>query len=203
MKLPGRAARTLGIGTPVLPQTAAGVPVRPVPLAINNDMHPLFVAIGINEGTRTPNGGYTKAYYGHRDPGNGAFNVGTVSGQQGGSPQSSDQRWAGILTQTMTSVTPILVRNGLPQNSVGFQRMLFNIADLKVQAPAAVPDFVRRLPQIVRQGVTIEAIAKARADSFINPATGRLEAAGFGNNYQTLLRDQRSRAGTWDYKRRL
>jgi hypothetical protein len=203
MKLPGRAARALGIGTPVLPQTAATVPVRPVPLAINNDMHPLFVAIGINEGTRTPNGGYTKAYYGHRDPGNGAFNVGTVSGQQGGSPQTSDQRWAGILTQAMTSVTPILVRSGLPQNSVGFQRMLFNIADLKVQAPAAVPDFVKRLPQIVRQGVTIEAIAKARADSFINPATGRLEAAGFGNNYQTLLRDQRSRAGTWDYKRRL
>jgi hypothetical protein len=203
MKLPGRAARTLGITTPVLPQTAAGVPVRPVPLAINNDMHPLFVAIGINEGTRTPNGGYTKAYYGHRDPGNGAFNVGTVSGQQGGSPQTSDQRWAGILSQTMLSVTPILVRSGLPQNSVGFQRMLFNIADLKVQAPAAVPDFIKRLPQIVRQGVTIEAIAKARADSYINPATGRLEAAGFGNNYQTLLRDQRSRAGTWDYKRRL
>lgn len=203
MRLPSRAAQGLGISTPVLPQTAAGVPVKPVPLAINSDMHPLFVAIGINEGTRTPNGGYTKAYYGHRDPGNGALNVGTVSGQQGGSPQSSDQRWAGILTQTITSVTPILVRAGLPQNSVGFQRMLFNVADLKVQAPAAVPDFIKRLPQIVRQGVTIEAIAKARADSFINPATGQLEAGGFGNNYQTLLRDQRSRAGTWDYKRRL
>ena len=203
MKLPGRAARSLGISTPVLPQTAATVPVKPVPLAISNDMHPLFVAIGINEGTRTPNGGYTKAYHGHRDPGNGAWNVGTVSGQQGGSPQTSDQRWAGILTQTSSSVVPILVRSGLPRNSAGFHRILFNVLDLKVQAPAAVPDFVKRLPQIIRQGVTVEAIAKARADSFINPATGRLEAGGFGNNYQRLLRDQRSRAGTWDYKRRL
>lgn len=203
MKLHRRATQQLRINTPVLPQTAAGVPVKPAPLAITTDTHPLFVAIGINEGTRTPNGGYTKAYYGHRDPGNGAWNLGTVSGQQGGSPQSSDQRWAGILTQTAISVAPILARVGLPQNTAGFQRILFNVLDLKVQAPAAVPDFLKRLPQIVRQGVTIEAIAKARADSFINPATGKLEAAGFGNNYQTLLRDQRSRAGTWDYKRRL
>ena len=203
MKLHRRATQQLRVNTPVLPQTAAGVPVKPAPLAITNDTHPLFVAIGINEGTRTPNGGYTKAYYGHRDPGNGAWNLGTVSGQQGGSPQSSDQRWAGILTQTAISVAPILARVGLPQNTAGFQRILFNVLDLKVQAPAAVPDFLKRLPQIVRQGATIESIAKARADSFINPATGRLEAGGFGNNYQTLLRDQRSRAGTWDYKRRL
>lgn len=203
MKLPGRAAQSLGVTTPLLPQTAATVPVKPVPLAISNDMHPLFVAIGINEGTRTPNGGYTKAYYGHRDPGNGAWNVGTVSGQQGGSPQTSDQRWAGILTQTSASVAPILARVGLSRASAGFQRILFNVLDLRVQAPAAVPDFIKRLPQVINQGVTIEAIAKARADSFINPATGRLEAGGFGNNYQRLLADQRSRAGTWDYKRRL
>lgn len=203
MKLPGRAGRSLAVSTPVLPQTSAAAPVKPVPLAINNDMHPLFVAIGINEGTRTANGGYTKAYHGHRDPGNGAWNVGTVSGQQGGSPQTSDQRWAGILTQTSASVVPILVRAGLSRNSAGFHRVLFNVLDLKVQAPAAVTDFVKRLPQVINQGVTIEAIAKARADSFINPATGRLEAAGFGNNYQRLLADQRSRAGTWDYKRRL
>ncbi len=198
-----RTSQSLGISTPVLPQTAAGVPVKPVPLAITTDTHPLFVAIGINEGTRTPNGGYTQAYYGHSDPGNGAWNVGTVSGQQGGSPQSSDKRWAGVLTQTAASVAPLLARAGLPQNSVGFQRVLFNVLDLKVQAPAAVPDFIRQLPKIVRQGVTIEAIAKARSDSFINPATGRLEAGGFGNDYSRLLRDQRSRAGTWDYKRRL
>lgn len=203
MKLPGRSPRQLAVTTPVLPQTSAITPVQPVPLAIRDDRHPLFVAIGINEGTRTPDGGYTRAYYGHRDPGNGAWNVGTVSGQQGGSPQSSDRRWAGVLTQLMASLTPVLVRAGLPRNSAGFHRVLFNAIDLRVQAPEAVPDFLKRVPQVIRQGVTIESIAKARADSYINPATGRLEASGFGNSYQRLLRDQRSRAGAWDYKRRL
>lgn len=203
MKLPGRTNRPLAVTTPVLPQTAAAVPVKPAPLAINSDMHPLFVAIGINEGTRTPDGGYTKAYYGHRDPGNGAWNVGTVSGQQGGSPQTSDKRWAGTLTQQAASVAPILIRAGLPRNSAGFHRLLFNVLDLRVQAPLAVADFVLRLPQMIQQGLTIESIAKARADSFFNPRTGQLEASGFGNSYQALLRDQRSRAGTWDYKRRL
>jgi len=60
-----------------------------------------------------------------------------------------------------------------------------------------------RLGQIVRGGVTVEAIAKARADSYFNPATGRLDAGGFGNSYSRLLADQRSRAGAFDYKRRL
>ena len=174
----------------------------PVPLAISSDRHPIMVAIGINEGTRTPDGGYTKAYFGHRDPGNGKLNIGTVSGQQGGSPQSSDRRWMGILTNTSVKVTPLLQRMGIPQNSVGFNRLLFNALDLAVQAPAALPDFLKRLPRIVQAGVTIEAIAKARADSFFNPATGRLEAGGFGNNYARLLADQRSRAGTFDYRRR-
>jgi hypothetical protein len=108
----------------------------------------------------------------------------------------------GILTNTAVKVTPLLQRMGIPQNSVGFNRLLFNALDLAVQAPAALPDFLKRLPRIIQAGVTIEAIAKARADSFFNPATGRLEASGFGNNYARLLADQRSRAGTFDYRRR-
>jgi hypothetical protein len=197
-----RNERPMSVQTPALPQVVASAPATPVPLAISSDRHPIMVAIGINEGTRTPDGGYTKAYFGHRDPGNGKLNIGTVSGQQGGSPQSSDRRWMGILTNTSVKVTPLLQRMGIPQNSVGFNRLLFNALDLAVQAPAALPDFLKRLPRIVQAGVTIEAIAKARADSFFNPATGRLEAGGFGNNYARLLADQRSRAGTFDYRRR-
>lgn len=198
-----RNEKPVTVQTPALPQVAAAATAAPVPLAIRTDMHPIMVAIGINEGTRTADGGYTKAYYGHRDPGNGKVNVGTVSGQQGGSPQTSDRRWMGILTNTAVKVTPLLQRMGIPQNSVGFNRLLFNALDLAVQAPAALPDFLKRLPRIIQAGVTIEAIAKARADSFFNPATGRLEASGFGNNYSRLLADQRSRAGTFDYRRRV
>ena len=197
-----RSERPMSVQTPALPQVVASAPATPVPLAISTDRHPIMVAIGINEGTRTPDGGYTQAYFGHRDPGNGKLNVGTVSGQQGGSPQSSDRRWMGMLTNTAVKVTPLLQRMGIPQNSVGFNRLLFNALDLAVQAPAALPDFLKRLPRIIQAGVTIEAIAKARADSFFNPATGRLEASGFGNNYARLLADQRSRAGTFDYRRR-
>ena len=197
-----RNERPMSVQTPALPQVVASAPAAPVPLAIRSDRHPIMVAIGINEGTRTPDGGYTQAYFGHRDPGNGKLNVGTVSGQQGGSPQTSDRRWMGILTNTAVKVTPLLQRMGIPQNSVGFNRLLFNALDLAVQAPAALPDFLKRLPRVIQAGVTIEAIAKARADSFFNPATGRLEASGFGNNYARLLADQRSRAGTFDYRRR-
>ena len=197
-----RNERPMSVQTPALPQVVASAPAAPVPLAIRSDRHPIMVAIGINEGTRTPDGGYTQAYFGHRDPGNGKLNVGTVSGQQGGSPQTSDRRWMGILTNTAVKVTPFLQRMGIPQNSVGFNRLLFNALDLAVQAPAALPDFLKRLPRVIQAGVTIEAIAKARADSFFNPATGRLEASGFGNNYARLLADQRSRAGTFDYRRR-
>ena len=87
--------------------------------------------------------------------------------------------------------------------SQGWNRLMFNILDLRVQAaPAALTSFVMQVPKLIRQGLTVEAIAKARADSFINPATGRLEASGFNNNYSRLLADQRSRAGVYDYKRR-
>lgn len=193
----------LSAQTAALPQIAANALAAPIGLAINNVMHPFFVAIGINEGTRTPDGRYTKAYYGHTDPGNGALNVGTVSGQQGGSPQSTDRRWMGILTQKQLQVAPLLQRLGVAAGTVGYNRLMFNALDLAVQAPAALPDFLRQLPRLIAQGSTIEAIAKARANAFINPATGQLEASGFGNSYSRLLSDQRSRAGAFDYKRRL
>jgi hypothetical protein len=191
------------IRTEPLPQVSATAQVGMAPLRITSDRHPMFVAIGISEGTRTANGGYTKAYYGHRDPGNGVWNVGTVSGQQGGSPASSDRRWMANLTSQSVSVAPILQRLGLQPGTQGWNRVLFNVLDLTVQAPAAARDFIAKLPQVMRQGASIEAIAKARADSFINPATGRLDAGGFGNSYNRLFADQRSRAGVWDYRRRI
>ena len=194
----------LGIKTQALPQLSAGTPVRRAPIAISSRNHPFFVAIGIAEGTRTPSGGNTKAYYGHTDIGDGNFNRGTVSGgRNGGSPQQVDREWMGTLTSVAATMAPVLQRLGLRPDSQGWNRVMFNILDLRVQAaPAAVRDFVGKLPRVMDQGLTIEAIAKARADSFFNPQTGRLEASGFGNNYSRLFADQRSRAGAYDYKRR-
>ena len=50
--------------TPPLPQVVATKPIRPVRLTMASPNHPNVVLIGLNEGTRTPNGGYTQAYYG-------------------------------------------------------------------------------------------------------------------------------------------
>ena len=191
------------LDTPVLPQANYQAKAAAVPVAIKNDKNPFFIAIGINEGTRTANGGYTQAYYGHTDPGNGKRNVGTVSAQQGGTPGTSDRRWAGLLTGTATVAQPFLARLGVKPGTVGFNRLMFNVMDLRVQAPAAVGDFIKQIPQLIKQALTIEAIAKARADSFFIPGTNRLDAPGFGNSYSRLFADQRSRAGTFDYKRRV
>ena len=87
---------------------------------------------------------------------------------------------------------------GLPTGTVAFNRLMFNLLDLTIQAPLAAEDLLGNL----KGDYSIEGIAKARADSFINPVTGRLEAGGFGNSYNRLFTDQRSRAGAFDYKAR-
>ncbi len=194
-----------GLKTAPLPQVAPGTQVRVVPAAVGNDQHELFVMIGVAEGTRTPNGGYTQAYYGHTDPGDGFSNRGTVSGgrDSGASPEMVDLRWMGTLTSVQQKIRPSLIVMGLMPGTQGYNRVMFNLMDLTVQSPVAAQDFAGKLIEVRDAGWTIEAIAKARADSFINPATGRLDAPGFGNNYQNLIKDQRSRAGVYDYRRRV
>lgn len=198
-----RGAQPLTGTTRPLPQVPAAAPAQVVSLAISNVNHPYFVAIGIAEGNRTPDGGFTRSYYGHSDPNpaNG-WNIGTVSGK-GPNPQAVDRVWMAKLSALTPRVHQFLQQVGVPRGTAGYNRFMFNALDLAVQAPAAVSDFLRQLPGIVKQGLSIEAIAKARADSFVNPATGRLDAGGFGNSYSRLLADQRSRAGAFDYKRRL
>lgn len=192
----------LSTTTPALPQVVGSAPTQTLPLQLTQN-HPIFIAIGIAEGTRTASGGFTSAYQGHRDPGDGHWNRGTVSGGRGSNATAAqvDRQWTGTLTQRAVSVAPALQQLGLRPGTAAYNRVLFNVLDLTVQAPAAAGDFVRKLPQVVRAGATIEAISKARADSFINPRTGRLDTSF--RSYSDLLRDQRSRAGAYDYKRRL
>ena len=194
-----------GLNTAPLPQVAAATPVRYAPVAILSDKHELFVMIGVAEGTRTASGGYTKAYYGHTDSGDGNWNRGTVSGGRGtsASPQMVDRKWMGTLTNVQQRMRGALIVHGLQPGTAGYNRVMFNLMDLTVQSPAAARDFAGKLIQMKNANWTVEAIAKARADSYINPATGRLDAPGFGNNYQRLFKDQRSRAGVYDYRRRI
>ena len=194
-----------GLETPPMPQVAANVPVRLIPTAITSDQHELFVMVGVAEGTRTASGGYTKAYYGHTDPGDGNFNRGTVSGGRGSSasPEMVDRMWMGKLTGVQQKMRPVLMAYGLQPGTQGYNRVMFNLIDLTVQSPLAARDFAGKMLEMRSAGWTIESIAKARSQSFISPTTGRLDAPGFGNNYQRLMRDQRSRAGVYDYRRRV
>ena len=53
------------------------------------------------KGRALASGGYTQAYYGHRDPGDGNYNRGTVSGGRGNrlTPEQVDQRWMSRLSK--------------------------------------------------------------------------------------------------------
>ena len=57
-----------------------------------------------------------------------------------------------------------------------------------------MPDFVDKIPLIIQSGVSAESIGAARADSYINPATGKLETTF--KSYEDLLRDQMARSMT-------
>lgn len=186
-------------------QLNGNVVTETLPVALKTDTHPYFIAIGISEGTRTRNGGYTQNYYGHGDPGDGNFNRGTVSGgrneTRGMSPKQVDQWWMRKLTGQSLMFAPILRSFGVKENTLIYHRMMYNYLDLYVQSPVAASDFVVAAPNILRAGGSIEVIAKARADSYRDPRSGKLMTSF--RSYQDLLTDQRSRAGSFDYKKRL
>ena len=198
-----KGIKKVSLSTPAMPQLSAATGAKTLPMAMTSINHPFALAIGIAEGTRTADGGVTSAYYGHSDPGNGVRNQGNFSAQQGqASPQIADRQWLGTLTKAQMTYAPVLERAGIRRGTQGYNRVMFNILDLTVQAPAAVRDFVAKAPRMLSGGLSIESIAKARADSFYSPS-GRLDAPGFGNSYSRLFQDQRSRAGVWDYRRRI
>lgn len=150
-------------------------------------------AVGAAEGTRTPDGGKTWAYQGHRDPGNGVWNLGTFSYQHGAtSPEEADakqlrrlQRQAEILRQQAAAA-------GL---SLTLEEELNGI-DLANQSPSAALDrgYINRLKEAKNYGLTgTQAIIYARSRAYIDPTTGRLKAPGLGNQMSLVERDQTRR----------
>lgn len=148
-------------------------------------------AIGYSEGNRTLSGGKTDSYYGHRDPGNGARNQGTFSYQHGApSSEEADRRWLQELRGQIPRYENAARNAGLDPNNPLLASSYF---DLYTQSPRAAGNFLGKLPELARRGVTPENIADLRVDSYVNPRTGRLDAPGFGNSEQRLRRDQERR----------
>ena len=148
----------------------------------------LMKAIGKAEGTVDRKLNPDADYHGHIDPGNGANNLGFFSYQHGAnSPQEADQKQLQRLRNAEREIQAQAVgKFGQPLSEAA----LLSALDLWNQAPLAGQDFVRLLPT---PDPTPVQIIEARAESFIEPTTGALNAPGLGNSMPNVREDQKRR----------
>ena len=150
-------------------------------------------AVGSAEGTRTPDGGYTAAYYGHVDPGNQKWNLGSFSYQHGAkSPADADAKQLKRLYKQA-----LALRQQASQHQVTLSLTEeLNGIDLANQAPLAALDrgYIDWLA-IARQQPMSEAdrIIWARTRAFLDPDSGRWNAPGLGNTLNSIRWDQARR----------
>ncbi len=150
--------------------------------------------VGSAEGTRQSDGKHTRAYYGHVDPGNGVWNLGTFSYQHGAeSPEAADERQLKRLKQQGLELTSQAIALGI---DLSLEEKL-NGLDLANQAPLAALDqggYIERLAQAKRlQMEGTEAILWARTYAYIDPDTRQWNAPGLGNNVHSISQDQQRR----------
>jgi hypothetical protein len=175
---------------------APELPAQDIKQLFGGDSHSLVArAVGSAEGTRRPDGGKNHAYYGHIDPGNRAWNLGSFSYQHGAkTPEEADQKQLRRLKlqfQVINSQAKRLNLDLTPAEQL-------NAIDLANQAPlAALPDrggFIERLIEARSQGFQgNEAILQARVNAYRNPDTNLWEAPGLGNTENSIRRDQARR----------
>lgn len=151
-------------------------------------------AVGSAEGTRTPAGAKTSAYFGHVDPGNGVWNLGSFSYQHGAnSPDEADARQL----QRLRAQTRLLLQKAQEHGIALSVEEALNGIDLANQAPTAAlgrGNYIDWLAQARQQGMQgAEAITWARTRAFLDPDTQRWNAPGLGNNVHSISRDQERR----------
>jgi hypothetical protein len=151
-------------------------------------------AVGSAEGTRTPTGDRTRAYYGHTDPGNGVWNKGSFSYQHSSrSPEDADQKQLQRLANQALIIEARAADYGL---HLTVEEKLNGI-DLANQAPKAALDrggYIDWLAKAKQRGMKgTDAVLWARTRSFINPVTQRWDAPGLGNTAERIERDQARR----------
>lgn len=152
-------------------------------------------AVGSAEGTRTATGQLTAAYYGHRDPGNQVWNLGTFSYQHGAeSPEAADAKQLTRLRRQAQQ----LEAQAAEKSMVLSKAEWLNGIDLANQAPVTALEwgYIDRLHQAKTMGLQgDEAILWARTRAFLDPDSGRWNAPGLGNTVQGISRDQSRRMG--------
>jgi hypothetical protein len=194
-------AHNTGIGdSETILATAASLapelPAKDLKQLFWGDSHSLVArAVGSAEGTRRPDGGKNHAYYGHVDPGNRAWNLGSFSYQHGAkTPEEADRKQLHRLKLQFQVINSQAERYQL-QLTPAEQ---LNAIDLANQAPlAALPErggFIDRLIEARNQGLQgNEAILQARVNAYRNPDTNVWEAPGLGNTEDSIRHDQARR----------
>lgn len=151
------------------------------------------VAVGNAEGTRTPAGDRTPAYYGHRDPGNGQWNQGSFSYQHSAqSPSEADQRQLARLVVQTEDLRQQAQAKGLTLSLLEE----LNGIDLANQAPLAALDrgYIDWLAVAKQQQLPLhEAIVWARTWSYWDPDREQWNAPGLGNQWDSIYGDQERR----------
>ena len=156
--------------------------------------------VGHAEGTRTPDGRKTRAYYGHIDPGNGVWNLGSFSFQHCrepryhcSTPEEADDRQ---LQRLQRQHATLLSRAAGAKLQLTVAEQLNGI-DLANQAPlAALSDqgYIDRLLQAKQKGFNgQDAILEARVWSYWSPQKQRWDAPGLGNIESSIRHDQERR----------
>lgn len=152
------------------------------------------VTVGNAEGTRQPNGQPNQAFYGHSDPGNGVWNMGTFSFQHGAdSPEEADAKQINRLKRQAQVMQQKAADQGL---KLTLEETLNGI-DLANQAPQAVIDSQGYIDWLVKAHASglkgADAILWARVHSFIDPNTQQWNAPGLGNTRERITHDQQRR----------
>lgn len=180
---------------------------------INRDS-PIFLGIGLAEGTRLPNGEYTIAGYYHIDPGNKAINIGTCSYQhlppsylyqlnnyrdkiQGSKELKLYEIADDLCLESLNRYKTLLINKAQEKDLSLTKFQLANGIDLANQSPEAafsVWGYLDRLKQSLNKGLDgVDAIIEARTWSYWDPNQNRWAAPGLGNTYLLIKRDQRRR----------
>ena len=150
-------------------------------------------AVGSAEGTRTPDGGYTAAYYGHVDPGNHKWNLGSFSYQHGAkSPAEADAKQ---LKRLYKQALELRQQASQHQVTLSLAEELNGI-DLANQAPLAALDrgYIDWLAIAKQQSMgERDRIIWARTRAFLDPDSGRWDAPGLGNSLNSIRWDQARR----------
>ncbi len=150
-------------------------------------------AVGSAEGTRSPNGDRTWAYHGHRDPGNGHWNLGSFSYQHGAtSPAEADEKQLKRLENQARQLQQLARQKQL---TLSITEALNGI-DLANQAPLAALDrgYIDRLEEARQLSLgEAEGILHARTWSYWDPDLDRWDAPGLGNQWLSISEDQRRR----------